>query len=64
MYGPVVDFHFCKDIALVSLLSQSGRADLHLGVKPSSWLWGHKHDPFRKNVEYFGFGPLFLLVVA
>lgn len=35
---------------------------LHLGVYPAHWVWGHEVEPYDLCADYYGTGPLFLLV--
>lgn len=35
---------------------------LHLLVSRDSWVWGHESEPYDLCAEYYGCGPLFLLV--
>lgn len=37
---------------------------LHLGTKPSFWVWGRKHTMQGADLVEYGFGPLFLLVIC
>lgn len=35
---------------------------LHLGVLPSHWYWGRDFEEYEHCLDYWGAGPLFLLV--
>lgn len=59
-YGGVA---FLNGYAGILTFWRSGQSYLHLGVKPSYWLWGKGSDPFEsKYYNSYGFGPLFLYV--
>ena len=50
-----------RHAGLVSLWA--GRWTLHLGVRRDLWEWGHRLDYDSAYLfEYWGLGPLFLLV--
>lgn len=41
---------------------QIGTTCIHFAVKKRSWIWGRQTEPYDLCLEYFGCGPLFLIV--
>jgi len=49
---------------MAGLISFSaGNWCLHLFCYPEHWVWFHEVEEYDKLFTYYGFGPLFLLVI-
>ena len=55
------DVYWCELAGLVSV-ELGEKWFLHLGVGRNHWFWGHKVEEYDSILDYWGFGPLFLLV--
>ena len=52
-----------KDGKMAGLIAvEVGDVILHLFTRSSHWIWGRQTEPYDLCLEYFGVGPLFLLV--
>lgn len=49
-----------KGVGILSLDTDYG--SFHFGVYPYNWVWGHEFEEYDAIQEYWGLGPLFLLV--
>lgn len=58
-----VHFSFRDETAGVVMLSGYGWA-LHFLCYPEHWVWLHKWEEYDRSLEYYGLGPLALLVIC
>lgn len=57
----MISFGWKHHAGLVCLLI--GRFAVHVGVKRRHWVWGYKAEEYDHVLDYYGFGPVFLVAV-